>query len=389
MQAEQAVLGAALLEPRQLSHLAGWLRPEHFYRPTHSALYAALLDLRAEGHPATKAPPVTPVPLAWVNDTRDRASAHTRGITASFMHSLVSACPRPGHASVYGRMVLEGAIHRSVTEHADRLHQAARDDAARGTGVEESLHHAQVLTDVLDDLARRWGTEPRPAPTAKPSRAPAPPCGIAEERLLADEELLLGTLVAHPKELPEVMGWLRPEDFVDPGHDRVYRALGALHHRGEPVDQLTVLWECQRRGALADSMLDADRVRRLCNSAAGGSAGYFGEQVIDASLLRTAAYSARQVRVLAGNEALAPGRLISQATAALVPLDEVRRRRAKAAADSEPKYAPDAPLASPPPVRSAAARARSSLSHTGISAQQDRSAPPPSPVRQRPRKSRL
>ncbi|WP_030253099.1 DnaB-like helicase N-terminal domain-containing protein [Streptomyces violens] len=362
-QAEQAVLGAVLLEPRQLGRLSGWLRPEHFYRPAHSALYAAMLDLRAEDHPATKAPPDAPVPLAWVNDTLARASAHTRGLTASYMHSLVSACPRPAHAPLYGRMVLEGAIRRTVTEHAERLYHGARADAARGTGVAETLRHAQVLYEVLDDLGRRWGSEvvARPGTAQAASAAPG---DRADGRVPADEEFLLGTLTAYPRQLGDVVGWLRPEDFADSGHRQIYRALSALHHRGEPVDQLTVLWECQRRGALVDGTLDADRVRCLCDTAAGGSAGYFGEQILDASLLRTAAACAQQARDLAGSETLAPGQVISHTLTALGPLDEVRRRRA--AADAGPGTEPVTAeaLTGLSPARAAAALARSPTQYT-------------------------
>ncbi|GAA1708448.1 DnaB-like helicase N-terminal domain-containing protein [Streptomyces yatensis] len=370
LQAEQAVLGAVLLEPRQLGHLAGWLRPEHFYRPAHAALYGAMLDLHASGHPATTAPADVPVPLTWVNDTRDKASEHTRGVTAAYVHSLPSACPRPAHAPVYGRMVLEGAIHRSVTQHAVRLHHAAR-----GAGVEETLHHAQVLADVLTELARRWGTEPRPAPPGTPSPASAPAPGRAKEQVLAEEEFLLGMLTTQPQQLGEVVHWLRPEDFADPGHRQIYGALGALHHRGEPVDQLTVLWECQRRGVFADGTLEPDRVRRLCDTTAGGSAGHFGEQVLDASLLRTAAASARQIRDLAENDALAAGQLISQAFSALTPLDQARRRRATAIGGPEPDKAPKSSPA-PPPTHAAAARARSPALRTETKTPPSTTTPP-------------
>lgn len=164
LRAEQAVLGSVLLDPGQLSHL-DWLAPDHFDRPVHQALFAALRKLRADGHPGLAAD--TSVPLSWVTDTVEEAYHHVRGLSAVYAHSLVSACPRPEHAPAYGRMVLEGAIHRSVTAHAIRLHQAARADALRAE-VEGALHHADVLSGVLDDLARRWGTDPRPVPLATP-----------------------------------------------------------------------------------------------------------------------------------------------------------------------------------------------------------------------------
>ena len=136
LRAEQAVLGSVLLDPGQLAHL-DWLAPDHFDRPVHRSLFAALRKLRSDDHPALSAD--GPVPLSWVTEAVDEAGRHVRGLTAVYAHTLISACPRPAHAPVYGRMVLEGAIHRSVTAHAIRLHQAARADALQGE-VETSLH---------------------------------------------------------------------------------------------------------------------------------------------------------------------------------------------------------------------------------------------------------
>ncbi|MFF4362956.1 DnaB-like helicase N-terminal domain-containing protein [Streptomyces sp. NPDC001351] len=360
VQAEQAVLGAVFVDPGQLDRLSPWLRPEHFYRPAHAALYAAMLKLHADGHPATTVKHGDPIPLSWVTDTVQEASTRTRGLTASYAHSLISACPRPTHAPVYGRMVLEGAIHRSVTQHAIRLHQAARADAVRG-GVEETVHHAQILSEVLADLAHRWGTEPRPIPPPEPITSPAQQPQVVDEQVLADEEFLLGCISARPEQLLDVVDWLRPGDFADIGHQQIYRALGALHHRGEPIDQLTALWETQRRGALSDGTLDAERVLRICDPLSfSGVAEHFGQQVVQASLVRTAAAVARQVRALADDEALAPGRLIGYALHALGPLDDVRRRLHRThEADPEPRRPTSRPGASPPAARIEAARARS------------------------------
>ncbi|MFI1953164.1 DnaB-like helicase N-terminal domain-containing protein [Streptomyces xinghaiensis] len=405
LQAEQAVLGAVLLDPGQLPRLSGWLRPGHFYRPHNAALYAALLKLHADGHPGATPPPATPAAgdrktgawpttptpgtderLAWMDAAIAEAnSSQVRGLTAVYLHTLIAACPRPEHAPVYGRMVLEGAIHRTVAAHATRLHQMARADAVCGSA-EDTLHHAQVLTDVLGDLARRWGTDPRPmappTPLPQPAAANQPP---VSEELLADEEYLLAVLTAHPAALGELVGWLRPEDFADPGHGRIYRCLGALHHRGEPVDEVTVLWEAQRRGALADGTLTAEDVLRLCDSkSAAGIADYLGEQVVRAALVRTAAGAARQVRALADDESLAPGRLIGYALHALSPLEDILRRWRAASgapeAASAPHPAPQ-PTGRVPSSRTDAARARS-RPHRPPSPNARTSAPSPaSPVR--------
>ncbi|MFF4835235.1 DnaB-like helicase N-terminal domain-containing protein [Streptomyces sp. NPDC001315] len=355
LSAEQAVLGSVLLDPGQLAHL-DWLAPDHFHRPVHQALFAALRKLRTEGHPAVATK--EPVPLSWVTDAVDEASHHVRGLTAVYAHTLISACPRPEHAPVYGRMVLEGAIHRTVTEHAIRLHQAARADALQGE-VEGALHHADVLAGVLGDLARRWGSEPHPvAPATPPSTAPAAP-PVRADKVAKDEQFLLAVLVEQPKAMDEVVGWLRPGDFAVPAHGQLYRCLGALHHRGEPIDRITVLWEAQRRGLLANGTLTTEQLTAICDGVGPGSAEWLGEQVMRSSVARTAATSARAIHALAENETLAPGRLINHALHALGPLDEVRARWQTADGHPAPPPPPVPPAEGQPTTRVHAALARS------------------------------
>ncbi|MGW3341192.1 DnaB-like helicase N-terminal domain-containing protein [Streptomyces sp. NPDC001009] len=377
LEAEQAVLGALLLAPDQLSHL-DWLAPDHFHRPVHQALFGSLRKLHGDGHPAVgidePAPtrstrgawpdPITvggstPVLRQWVTDAVADAALRVRGLTAAYAHALISACPRPQHAPVYGRMVLEGAIHRTVAQHAIRLHQVARADALKGE-VEGALRAADILSGVLTDLARRWGTEPRPvAPTtAPPTSAAVPP--VTAELVAEDEQFLLAVLAEQPQALGEVVAWLRPGDFADPAHGQVYRCLGALHHRGEPIDRITLLWEAQRRGLLADGTLSGEQLTALCDGAVAGSAEWFAQRVMRSALTRTAAASARAVRVLAEDEALGPGRLINRALHALGPLDEVRVRWATANGSPAPKQpAPTPAPDGPSPARVHAARARS------------------------------
>lgn len=382
LQAEQAVLGAVLLDPSQLEHL-DWLEPAHFYRPAHQALFAALRHLRSQGQPVLAADGT--VPLEWVSDAVAEAETHARGLTSVYAHVLVSACPRPEHAPVYGRMVLEGAIHRTVTEHAVRLHQIARADTVRGE-IGNTLHHADVLAAVLEDLARHWGTEPRPANPAPPvlPAAPAP----AEAQAVADNErLLLATLTERPSGMDEVAGWLRPQDFADPAHGRLYRCLGALRHRGEPIDQITLLWEAQRRGLLADGTVTGRQITAICDGLGPGSAQWLGEEVARSALLRTAAATARTIGDLAATDALAPGQLINQALAALGVLDDVLQRWTTGTRTTTRIPAP--PPAQPAPDRPPAARVRAARAHSNPPPPTPTAAvPPPAPRVRPPARSR-
>ncbi|WP_051966945.1 DnaB-like helicase N-terminal domain-containing protein [Kitasatospora mediocidica] len=358
LKGEQAVLGAVLLDPAQLDRLS-WLTPADFYRPAHQALFAAMRTINAKERPTREADGT--VPMSWLTGTVTEAGHHVRGLSASYAHTLIAACPRPKNAPVYGRMVLEGAIHRTVTEHAVRLEHVARVDAEQQQ-VDGVLHHADVLAGVLGDLARRWGTEPRPlapAPTAA-GLAQATPSPVTPAQA-EDEQFLLAVLVSQPAAMAEVYDWLRPGDFAEPGNGQVYRCLGALHHRGEPIDEVTALWEIQRRGLLTNGTLSHEQLDSVFGGPGAGSAEWLGDRVIRSSVVRTAAGAASTIRSLAENEAMAPGRLIGQALHALGPLDEVRARWRTTSAHPSPgtdKAGPAEP--SDPAARVHAALARSS-----------------------------
>lgn len=374
LHAEQAVLGAVLLDPTQLDHLH-WLEPAHFFRPSHAALFAALRQQRARGLPELAADGT--VPLSWVTQAVAEAGKHVGGLTAGYAHTLVSACPRLAHAPLYGRMVLEGAIHRTVTEHAVRLHQTARADAVRGE-VGTTLHHADVLATVLEDLARRWGTEPRPTSPAPPI-LPAEPAPAEAQAVADNEQLLLAVLTERPSGMDEVVGWLRPQDFANRAHGELYRCVGALHHRGEPIDRVTLLWEAQRRGLLADGTVTGGQT--ICDGIGPGSAQWLGEEVTRSALLRTAAATAHTIRDLAATDALAPGQLVNQALASLRVLAEARQRWTTGSSPSAPPSAHGEPAASPPPAQVRAARGRNTPAAPTSAPPSPRSAVPPVPPR--------
>ncbi|MFI8456887.1 DnaB-like helicase N-terminal domain-containing protein [Kitasatospora sp. NPDC085464] len=335
LQGEQAVLGAVLLDPRQLGGL-DWLEPRDFYRPGHQALFAALRKLRAEGHPALGAEGA--VPLAWLTNSLAEAEQQVRGLTASYLHTLIAACPRPASAQLYGRMVLEGSIHRTVAEHATRLLAVAREDAGQHE-VHGTAAQADVLAGVLDDLAKRWGTRPRAtAPRTPPLPAAIEPPAVVQT---ADEQFLLSLLVHQNGAIEEVFDWLRPQDFAVPGHGQLYRCLGALHHRGEPIDPVTALWEVQRRGLLTEGTLTEEQLTPVLRDGTAGSTEWLGEQLLRSSATRAAAGAALQIAAHAENWRLAPGQLIGHALHALGPLDEVRARWRMATSPSNRQRRPD------------------------------------------------
>ncbi|MFF2657375.1 DnaB-like helicase N-terminal domain-containing protein [Kitasatospora sp. NPDC058032] len=365
MEAEQAVLGAILLAPRQLRLLSAWLRPAHFYRPAHAALYEALLAQQEAGHRALASDRAEDQ-LAWVTQATAATTAASPGFTAAYGHTLIAACPVPAHAASYGRMVLETAVRREVHERAHRLHAAAR------TGdIDATLHLTRDLRAAISRLVDAWGSvDERPRP------APGPwPLELAErtvEETRRYEQALLGALTAVPGELAEITTWLHPADFLDPGHRAVYQALAALGRRGDAIDPLTVLWEVQHRGALAGGDITADAVRALTRTGFTGDPGYWAEKVLRARALRSATGSAGAVRLLSLDASVPAARLLGFALHTLRETGAVHKRWRTVTGGAEPEAGEPEPER-----RRGAARARTlvPVPDTGAAA-------PPSPAQQ-------
>lgn len=364
LHAEQALLGALLLDPAQMATVANWLATEHFYRPAHRALYAALLRAHAHAHPALSPDADDAARLAWLTEAVD--SADDRAVTAAYAHTLVAACPRTAHATSYARIVLETSIRRSLSEQAARLRQAASSGS-----LDAALRQADELIELIADLRDRWtpnapgpetgSTDPLP-PLASDETVDLPPPSEVER---SDEGFLLATLLDAPESLEELVGWLWPQDFAVLAHQRIYHCLGSLHHRGEPVDAITVVWEAERRGHLADGVLTSEQILGLAAGGTGAEAGYFGAEILRRALLRTAAIGARQIQRI-GEQPAPAGRLLLAAFQALAPLQQARRRWRAAGSTAEERT---------PRERSGSPSARTSPRLT---------VPPPAPTRTHP-----
>lgn len=368
-EAEQALLGALLLSPAQLASVASWLKPGHFYRPTHAALYEVLLAQQKAGHPALEDDePETR--WAWALEAMETAATSCPSFTPSYGHTLISACPTADHALAYGRMVLETAVRREIHEHAHRLQAATRD-----ADTDAVLRLTAELHTTIDRLGDAWGSfDGRPVPA--PGQWPLELSEDAARSTLHQEEALLASLSAAPSELAELVRWLCPDDLLDPGHQAVYRALAALGHRGEPIDPLTVLWEVQHRGALTTGTLTADRVRTVTRAGYRGESGYWAEQVLRAALLRTTAARAGAVRLLALDASVPAARLLGSALHVLRDAETVQGRWRTATGLGPPARG------DPAPARHSAARTRT---RTPAPAAFPASAPSPAQMAAQPR----
>ncbi|WP_446038093.1 DnaB-like helicase N-terminal domain-containing protein [Streptomyces sp. SID1121] len=343
--AEQALLGALLIDPRRLAEVSG-LERAHFEDRTHGVVFDVMRTL------AAPAPEIHEhVPL-WLSAVLEAAQPEAPGVTGSFLHTLVQACPRPQHAAAYAWMIQEGHARRTLRQRAEDLGQTAA-DATLPDPAAAVLKQADALDRFLDELTGKF--PPRPGSLPRTPLPPEPPRDTSEDAL-DEERLLLAAATAYPTGLSQ-MRWLYPSDFALPLHGALFQGLTGLARRGDPIDPVIVLWEAQHHGVLNQNLPAADLVALV--STPHGSPEYWGGRMLHRSLLFTARKVSQRIRAFAEDPANTPHQLIIGARRAMADLHAVRARYQRAHTPHRPTATPGAadvpgvPRAGPPPGASA------------------------------------
>ncbi|MBD0737827.1 DnaB-like helicase N-terminal domain-containing protein [Streptomyces sp. CBMA29] len=248
LRAEQALIAAALADRSRLREVS-YVKPSAFAHPTNRAIYTALLNSSDLGPDTTNA-------LSTIAERVD-----IPGVTSEYLGALAEASRGVASITVYGRLVEEASVRRDLAAYADGIttEAAARPD-----------HQ-------LDRLARALRQQSRAAVAAELADS-APALYVPADVPLStpgtrahQEELLLACLVTYPSQVAQVE-WLTAEAF-EPGPRReIYAAIIAVTERGEPVEELTVIWEMERQQpdqSLQDTYATghADYLSRLAKTA--------------------------------------------------------------------------------------------------------------------------
>ncbi|MEV7064291.1 DnaB-like helicase N-terminal domain-containing protein [Streptomyces collinus] len=312
--AEQALLGALLLAPHRLAEVTG-IEPGSFSHYAHGALFAAIRTLPA---PDTVQHAKN---TSWLNAVLAAAREQARGLTPSYLHTLIQVCPWPRHASAYARMIEADHARRTLRAHAERLALTAG-DLTLPQPVNATLAAADALARCVDDLAGRFpphsGSQPR-----TPARPPKDTPVGNDEEALDEERLLLATATAHPAEA-EQMRWLTVHDFTHPLHAGLWQCLTALTRRGAAVDPVTVLWEAQQRGLLTTGVDPAHLLGLLTGTA--GSPQYWGDRILQRAVLRTAQNVGHLIETFTNDPATTPYQVVVGSRRALADLHTLRTR---------------------------------------------------------------
>ncbi|HEY3547797.1 MAG TPA: DnaB-like helicase N-terminal domain-containing protein [Propionicimonas sp.] len=288
--AEQATLGALLLNRPGIPLIARWLRPTDFNDPWHGQVWSALAERAAAGQPVD----VEAMSQAMVERLGERLGQRLR--VFDLLHTVPMHC-RP---ATYAPMVLEASLRREIAGQGVVLRAGAlQSTLSDSAGPVASA--CLMVSAALDSVASRWAdAHHRDRPLAV-TPTPLHPAGHTREfRTGADKFLgdrpardpqadqeqvvaLIGTLIAHPAVILEVAHWLTPGQVGDPGWRAVFTAAINLAAQGEDVDAVTVAWATQ---AIAQYGVQVPGVREI-------------REVVDAGWLD---HPGRLARVVAGQQ---------------------------------------------------------------------------------------
>ncbi len=139
VEAEEALLGAILIDPDAIIRVAAILRPEDFYREKNSWIYETALALHERREP---------IDFLTVCDELERRGQLNEVGGPAFITTLINAVPTSIHADHYGRIVERTATRRRLIEAAGQIAALAYQEAE---DVDEVVDRAeQVLFGVSE-----------------------------------------------------------------------------------------------------------------------------------------------------------------------------------------------------------------------------------------------
>lgn len=167
LEAEQALLGAILLDGRALARVSVILRPEHFGLDEHRRIYVAMLDC-GEDQGA--------IDLLTVSERLARNSADGNGMSV-YLGTMAQNTPSAAHVVRYAELVIAEAKRRQLAALGTEIAERA---AAPGTDPDELRRTAESRLSALE--ARDVG--PKPLDLAElATREPCRPQFIIEDWL--------------------------------------------------------------------------------------------------------------------------------------------------------------------------------------------------------------
>ncbi|NUT50568.1 MAG: hypothetical protein HOV94_25160, partial [Saccharothrix sp.] len=244
LNAERAVLGAALLDPTTMTRVP-WLGTIDWRQPYHAETWAVMRNIG----PEVSAREFPHRVLAGLQGT-DAA----RAVTAPRLHDMMAGCPHPNTVPYYAAMVVEGGTRRTLHDLGHHLQYVA--ERADDNGIEDTLDEAVHTKGQVDAVAERWHQVPEDLRDQLDKLAtgpdqevpwPTPPTIAHRHAEPQAERAVIGAVLANPDLLHQI-GWLDPRDFGTPALAGAWDAIHHLRRHGAPIDAVTLEWQLQHLG---------------------------------------------------------------------------------------------------------------------------------------------
>ena len=119
LEAERAVLGSILLDPKLMEEAAGILEPKHFYADIHQRIFRCFLKLHNTG---------AAVDVLAVRDSLKRRGEHADIGGSAYLAEIAQSVPYAANFRYYSRIVQRTYAQRSMIQFALAIVQRAYGD---------------------------------------------------------------------------------------------------------------------------------------------------------------------------------------------------------------------------------------------------------------------
>ncbi|HRE48142.1 MAG TPA: replicative DNA helicase [Aggregatilineales bacterium] len=144
IEAEEAILGAMLINAEGLANIADFLKPDDFFELKHQWVWEGMIALQQRGEVVDY--------LTVTAELRSKDKLDQIG-GASFLTYLLNSTPTHLYAEAYARLVERAAIRRRLVGAAGEIANLARDDSAE---LQDVIAKAETaLFRVTDDRLRK------------------------------------------------------------------------------------------------------------------------------------------------------------------------------------------------------------------------------------------
>lgn len=148
IEAEQAVLGAILIDAEAIYQVMEIVGPADFYRPAHGIIYQIILDLNERGEP-----------IDLVTVTEELAHKGKMEVVggASYIAILADTVPTAANVEYYAKIVAEKALLRSLIETSAQIAQRGYESSEE---VSELLDEAEQMIFNISQKKNKAGFVP-------------------------------------------------------------------------------------------------------------------------------------------------------------------------------------------------------------------------------------